>query len=376
MMYFSIPSDFKLDTLEKLDELNRTSKNKKVMETYGQATKGILHNSGRDINALPDISMQELEKYIKSSKTKGIDFNYTINPACFGNLEFTKEGIKRIKGFLTELYQIGVRSLTVTSPSIFEIIRSSGFDFTIKASAICEIASPNRALFYKSLGAKRIVIDPDVTRDFRTIRNICNVVGAGCEIIINNVCIKNCGYKMFHYNHDAHRNSCDSSNVITDFYTNRCAMQKASKPENLIKLNWIRPEDLSKYYDAGIRHFKIQGRQNVLKGDIIRTLQIYFAEDYDGDLFSLITIFAPYNSFQPYIDNKKLNGYVDQFLIEPCNNICGECGYCKKFADKAINATEGNYLNKQAKAFYESYDQFGKEIKRDEKTDILEIDFF
>ena len=72
-----------------------------------------------------------------------------------------------------------------------------------------------------------------------------------------------------------------------------------------IRLNWIRPEDLHYYYELGIRHFKIQGRQNVVTGDVVKTLRYYIDEDFNGNLYDLITLFSPYNAFQPYMDNKQ-----------------------------------------------------------------------
>ena len=315
---------------------------------------------------LPKVTEKELEKYISYSLKRNINFNYTLNAACFGNYEFTKEGIKNLKEFLIRLKNIGVNLLTVASPSLFEFIKILGIEFELKASAICEITSPGKALFYERLGASRIVIDPDITKDFTKIKNIYSVINNDIEIIVNSVCYKNCAYKMFHYNHEAHCSQSNDQQLVTNYYFNRCSIQKADKPENPMKLNWIRPEDLKHYMHIGIRYFKIQGRQNITSGDIVKTLHHYINESYDGNLYDLITLFSPYNSFQHHIDNKKLDGYIDKFLENDCNEICSKCGHCEKYAKLSMDLDKVNELNEKSIRFYKCYDKFEELIKSKE----------
>lgn len=374
MRYFSVPSDFKFETIDRYTELNNMYSESKVIETYGQVTSGTLLNSGRVISVLPQIDFKGLEEYIKYSKTNNIEFNYTLNPACFGNKEFTLSGIQELKTLLQQLEQVGVTSLTVTSPPLMELIQQSVNNFKLKASAICEITSPNKALFYKNLGTGRIVIDPDITRNFNAIRNICKAFGDGVEIIINNMCYKDCAYKMFHYNHEAHCTDFNNKDTIQDYYFNRCSMQKAGSVSNYVRLNWIRPEDISFYYEAGIRYFKIQGRQSVIKGNIVKTVRHYFDMEYDGNLLDLITLYAPYNAFQPYLDNKKLDGFIESFYNNPglCSGICSQCGYCDQYAHKSVEWEAADQLNKHALNFYKGYDTYSKHVKKSEDPRLVQ----
>ncbi len=372
MKYFSLPADFKHSTLDRYQELNHRNKDSKIVETYGQVTGGTVLNSGRVTDVLPEVDFRGLEQYVKYSFDRDIEFDYTLNPACFGNLEFSPQGISRLKRLLERLYNMGVSWLTVSSPSLIELVRAFGLKFRMKASALCEITSPGKALFYKKLGMERMVVDPDVTRDFRVLRNICNVFGNGVEIIINNVCYKNCAYKMFHYNHEAHCTPANTSQTITDYFFNRCSMQKAGSIENPIRLNWIRPEDLHFYREVGISYLKIQGRQNVGQGDVVKALTHYIEEDYDGNLFDLITIFAPYNAFQPYIDNKKLEGFVQRFFHHPdfCQDVCDSCHYCRKYAKKSMDTEKTAAIHRQALEFYQKYDEYTAAIQNSEKENV------
>lgn len=360
LYYFSIPCDFNIDTLEKIHDLNKGHRKCSVIETYGQITVGELISSGRMTPLLPRVSFESLIEYVKYCEKYNINFNYTLNSSCLGNMEFSQEGVQKIMNFVLSLYDIGVTTFTVALPSIIEIINSLNIDIEIKASAICEINSPDKAIFFRNMGVKRIVVDPDITRKFNVLQNIYNAVDSQVEIIINNVCVKNCAYKMFHYNHEAHCN--DDTQTIKNFFFHRCAMQKAFSPRNIIKLNFIRPEDLHYYYESGIKHFKIQGRHITDNDKLIRTIKYYFDEKYDGDLMELITIFTPYNAFQPQVDNKKLEGFVDKIYKNHsfCRDNCDKCGYCMEYAKKSMDIKRVEELNRKSLEFYKNIDKYLK----------------
>ena len=81
-MIFSIPSDFKEETINCLEKLNKEKEGKaKIAETYGQATETEIQSSGRVTEALPKVTLRTLEDYVKYSRDRGIGFNYTLNPA-------------------------------------------------------------------------------------------------------------------------------------------------------------------------------------------------------------------------------------------------------------------------------------------------------
>ena len=63
-----------------------------------------------------------------------------------------------------------------------------------------------------------------------------------------------------------------------------------------------------------------------------------------------------------FIDNKKLDGFVEYFVSNKCTGHCNECGYCKAIAKKVITNKEDilNYL----KYLYNLYDEM-KLINKD-----------
>lgn len=370
MKYYVVPSDFKNETIDRYHKLNSLYKESKVIETYGQITIGNILGSGRAGDLIPKVDIHRLKSFIEYSKGKQIGFNYTLNATCLGNSEFTEEGIGEILRFLGELYEAGVRSITVAMPSLFELVKMSGYDFEIKTSTLCQITNANMAMSYKKMGAKRIVLQESLNRDFETLRQITEAYGEGIEIIVNVICHKNCIYRMFHQNQVSHDKEVNDKS--STYYSHRCMMRRSEEVSNLLKLNWVRPEDIKHYYDIGIRYFKLQGRQAVLHGDMYKTVESYFKESYDGNLMDLLDAFYSTNAFNVYIDNKKLNSYLEPFYNNGnfCKNNCEKCNYCANFVNKAVDFQQTKERFDSARKFYQEYDHFKNNVNKVKKYEL------
>jgi collagenase-like PrtC family protease len=385
--YYSVPADFNKETIDKYEALNNKYTDSRVVETYGNITQGEGNflASGRLVRQMFKKDWLDLYEYITYSKERNIDFNYTINAPFLHNREFTEKGVSGIKDFLDRLYEAGVRSLTITLPSLMELVQSTHLDFKIRASCICQIANVNKAMFYKSLGVNDIVVNESINRDFHTLKNIREAFGEKVEIIANQICDLNCIYRMFHYNMISGEPEGTVNDVSVNFYEHRCVLQQFKDKSNLLKLSWIRPEDIKYYTDIGIHYFKLQGRHTFIKGgDPVRTVECYFRQHHDGNLMDLLNMFSELTSFSVYVDNKKLDGFLEPFykIKNFCNFNCTTCDYCETFARKAIDYKKAEETIHSARDFYNEYDPFKnilrstnkvkEEVRQDED---LEIDF-
>lgn len=353
--YFSIPADFKLETVDKIAQLNNKHKNKaKIKEVYGQITVGNLVGSGRANDLLPQVNFSKLQAYVKKLNTYNIDYNYTLNATCLGNREFEYAFIYELKDFLKQLDSLNIAYVTVGLPSIMKIITQESYRFKLKVSTVCQINNAEKALTYKRLGAETIVLDESINRDFGTLRRIRKAFGPQVELIVNVICHKNCIYENFHHNQTSHDSNCNSENKSISFYSHRCMLQRCESCSNLLKLAWIRPEDLFYYNDAGYHIFKIQGRQAAENGDILRTADAYMSGSYDGNLMLLLDCFQPTNSFTVELDNRKLDNYLRPFYTQDqfCKNYCEECQYCDAYMRKYFDCDEINETFSLSAQFY------------------------
>ena len=365
MRYHNIPADFKKETIDKYAQLNKIYKQAQVKETYGQITINNPIGSGRAYDLIPQVDMADLESYIAYSRQKNIGFNYTLNTTCLGNKEFNEDGMREILRFLDDLYDAGVRSLTVTLPSLIELIRRKKYDFEIKASTVCQVINANKAMSYKRLGADVIVLDESINRDFDTMKRIRNAFGERLEIITNVICHKNCIYEMFHHNQTSHDRGHLKKPSVT-YYSHRCMMKRCETVSNIMRMAWVRPEDIKHYVDIGINIFKLQGRQAVLKGDPVRATEYYMQEYYDGNLVELLDVFSTTNAFVVQVDNRKLDDYIKPFVEKPgfCKNDCTTCGYCDAYVKKHLDVDRIKETFALATDFYSKFDQFINLVKK------------
>jgi collagenase-like PrtC family protease len=307
------------------------------------------------------VDLAALQSYIKYSNERDIDFNYTLNPSYIGNMEFTKSGIDRIKDFLHRLYQAGVRTLTIALPSIMELVQSMELEFKIRASTICQITNVNKAMYYQSLGIQQIVVDESINRNFYILKNMREAFDGRIEVIVNQLCDMNCIYRMFHYNMISSEFLGAANHVSIDFFEHRCVMQQFKDKSNLMKLSWIRPEDLKYYNSIGINNFKLQGRHTFVKGgDPVKTVECYLRESHDGNLMDLLTMFASLTSFKVYVKNKELAGFLEPFYQNRnfCRQNCTTCNYCETYAKKSINYPIAERTIQLAKEFYNGIDSY------------------
>ncbi len=360
MNYFNVPADFKKSTLDAFEILNQKYKDATIIETYGNISEGVNFGSGRVMSQLPKIDLFDLQEYVEYAKEKKIEFSYTLNIPFMQNKEFTREGASKLIHFLGDLYQTGVRNLILSMPSLVELVKSTKYDFKIKASAICHITNANKARAYKNMGVDKIVIDESVHRDFKTLKQIRRVFGKEVEIIVNTMCHRNCIYRSFHYNETGGDSTGKSNEIGVNFFEHKCMLQRYAQIDEILKLAWVRPEDLKYYSGIGINYFKIQGRQHVLHGDQLKAIECYLKQDYQGNLMELLDMFNTRYSFKVFLDNKKLDGFLKPFYEKDnfCQNDCEKCLYCMNFARKCINFPEAEKVIKSAKVFYNEYDQY------------------
>jgi collagenase-like PrtC family protease len=360
MKLFNVPADFKKETIDEYARLHDKFPGSRVIETYGNITMGPNFGSGRVFTQLPKTDLLDLQQYADYSKKHGIEFSYTLNAPYLGNAEFTEEGVARIKEFLRDLDNIGIDSIIIALPSLFDLVQLSGLNMRIKASTICHITNANKARTYRKKGIDKIVVDESVHRDFATLKRIREAFGEKIELIVNTMCHRNCNYRAFHYNETGGDSVERFNEVGIDFFEHKCMLQRYDTPSELLKLGWIRPEDLHYYSAIGINYFKLQGRQHVATGGHLRTLEYYFKEDFDGNLMDLLDMFNDRYSFKVHLDNKKLDGFLKPYWEKEnfCKNDCSQCKHCDNFAKKAIDLEAAGKIIDSAKEFYNQCDKF------------------
>ncbi|HOV26943.1 MAG TPA: DUF2621 family protein [Pseudobacteroides sp.] len=325
----------------------------------------------RPAACLPDSDISFAKDHIKRIHSFGMEFNYVMNSPCLGNIEFTKDGRQRIIEFLEVINDLGADIITVAVPYLIEIIKREFPNIKIKVSEVANVGTAQRAKYYDSMGIDLITIELTQNRNFQVLESMRKAVRPEVilEVIVNAACILHCPYHDYHNNMVCH--TTQEQHFLHGYYMDYCMMRcipkKLISPEEIIKAPWIRPEDIGVYEEIGINSFKISNRvgpgaigKNCLEAftqrkwdniaDLLTPLSLEIEEPKSSKLenFSqqewdqMVKIWG-IKSPGVFIDNSKLDGFIDYFRKNKCFAQCdSDCNYCSKIAEKAVKISNSN----------------------------------
>ncbi|TFF96901.1 MAG: hypothetical protein EU547_05790 [Promethearchaeota archaeon] len=290
-----------------------------------------------------------------------MEFSYLLNAPCMNNMEYNPKYYRELIDYIQWIVDIGSDSVIVTIPFLIQVIKKQFPDLKIRVSTISHVNSVNRAKFYEYLGASEITPDVMINRDFDTLEHIQKAINGKLVLLLTDGCLFQCPFRYYHYNilgHASQTNQEFGRNYVDSCILN-CSIIKFSNPTEVLKCRWIRPEDLKYYEEIGIHDFKIAGRR--MSTDwIVRSVKAFSERKYEGNLIDIIQgfsmSFGGLESKDPnlrvsdtigkesraklYIDNTKLDGFIDFFKNQNCNAMCDECNYCTEWAKKAVIVNE------------------------------------
>jgi collagenase-like PrtC family protease len=358
-----------------------------VHELYGKLTADYF-GGGRPSFYLPVIGRQELADYVKKTHDKGMEFNYLLNASTMSNMEYTSEGQREINRLLGWLNEIKIDSVTVANVFFLKLVKKRFPNIKVRVSSHRYTDNPRKIRFWKDAGADCIVIsEVNIHREFKVLEAMREAAGDTVELqlIVNNWCRQDCAIAGNHAVGLSSASQKKSKGFPLDFCSLYCNNMRLTDPVHYIRANWIRPEDLHIYENLGYKRFKIVER-NTPTAILLERVKAYHERRYDGNLLYLFQNYAyplekfsdrdkdafsrkrmlkyfikpkavnilkflkivkfgekgsvlfPLRGANPvYIDNRKLDGFIDYFFKHSCTSRdCDRCGYCEKWAEKAV----------------------------------------
>ncbi len=363
-MKLSVPTNWQTDLLENLDVRN-------IDQIYGKLHADFF-GGGRASALGPVIQRKKAAEHIRSIHKKGIAFNYLLNSSCLGNREWNHRGQKNIQKLLDWLLVLGVESVTVSLPYLLQVVKKCYPSLKVHVSVMAAVNNPISARYWQDMGADQITLSfTEINRDFEVLRKIRKAVSCRLQLIANLPCLYGCPYHLYHAGLTSHASQVNDPNggFVIDYCSLSCRHVRLQEPYRLISSGWIRPEDLHYYEEIGIDRIKLVDR--IMKTEFILSIvQAYTENKYEGNLLDLFTLdknkcllFAkPYlfhklkYFFHPFkadifkmqklqklldcngffLDNQKLEGFLDFFVSGKCRHDCDGCSYCKDVAASAL----------------------------------------
>ena len=338
MPSFSIPADFQTSTIEQISKRNEKW-DIPIKDVYGSLNPSIF-GSGRNSSVLHQIKFDSLKKHVDACTKNDVLFNYALNFNCASNMEFTDKGKKEITKFLQKLGSIGVDRFTAVLPSMMLLLKEVLPDAKVSVSVISNVDSFSRLkAFFSSKNIDRIMLPESMNRKIEKLEKLTRQgkeLGVEFGTIVNGLCLIDCPFREFHYSFNSHAVG-GKDYKPADYYVSRCTLFKLDHPAEVLKMGWIRPEDIKHYVDSGISVFKIAGRE-MPKPDFLRVVDIYNQGSFDGNLWELFRCFSVPPSSEPLnyskmfdVQNKELGQFTQRFFEAKsfCSTKdCETCNYC------------------------------------------------
>lgn len=387
--------DYKIfDIIKECDNDNR------IKNLYGKLKQDGLPG-GRATSTIPDLTDEQFAQYIKDCNANGITFNYLINPLCMGQSEIDPEEGTNIRNTIHKLYDMGVRFFTINSPSLIKYVKKEFSDVQVTLGLYAYPVTIQQVEYWRNWGVDEITLDHSFNRNFTKLRKLMEYYkdsDFAMRVIANNFCLKECPYRLTHGSFVGH---ADPKALSMDYSLINCEYRKITNPKAMLTAEWIRPEDVHYYeelaQETGYKNFSLKlVERNAPIAFIERVIRAYCGESYDGNLLDLVnwpankrpappagvpeeakkkgppaglpnlrfadqidhTFLPKYgmamNVPKIYVDNKKLDGFLEHFINNNnCeNSVCAgtmvedgrkcsfACDHCGTWAKKVISYDE------------------------------------
>jgi collagenase-like PrtC family protease len=321
-----------------------------VVDLYASLPHSTI-GGGRPSVILPGATKESIVDQVGKIHDAGIQFTYTLNAPCMGGQEFLPETHRHMLDELQFIQDAGCDGVVVSIPYIVELIREQFPKLKVRVSTIAKINSVNKAMYYEGMGANSFTPDVMINRDFKVLEAIVQATKMEISLLLTDGCLYECPYRLYHYGLMGHASQTYSNRATyMDYPVISCSIDKLTKPAEVIKCRWVRPEDIPNYQEIGINTFKIGGRR-LSTERLLDSVKAYSELKYEGNLADIIEGFSfsmssnagPRTAHEGRtivtIDNTKLDGFIDFFKTKDCASGCATCSYCEKWAEKAVKTT-------------------------------------
>ncbi len=330
--YFTVPADFSLDTLHSYSIAQLSIP---IQEVFG-SVKYSGFNSGRHSYVLPNCTQEQFENYVKECHSCGSAVNYRLNASCMSSIELTSEGQMQLLNWLSYLHDIGIRRITVALPPLVDFIQLYFPDISVYLSVITGIDSVSKLrLFCTRRKISGLYVHESLHRNLNKLSQLCiycSEQGIEVGMIVNTLCDANCPYRHFHYDLVSHANFGKHSPFL-GYYGSECKLVRLQDPKLVLRLPWVRPDDIEMYRKIGINKFKLGGRDLIKFGaDFLSSVIAYNKKHYDGNLLNLFLCYANVERQDLYQlwNSSSLTNFLEANFSGKYNCLeCCNCGKCK-----------------------------------------------
>jgi collagenase-like PrtC family protease len=324
---FSVPYNNDPDTLVEIFRFKHYGGNR-IREIY---LSGPQEHAGSGRIA-PELDYDRFSQVVESIHKEGIRVNLLLNSICEGDDWYSPGVLKSTLGYLERAHaQQGIEAVTIANPLYIREVRKRFPNLEICASVLGDIDCVSKAAIFARAGADVLTPDVNINRDLALLERIRKTTGREIKLMVNEGCLFRCAFRKFHFNYISHKSRKPEGEKAEDnVFSMNCIQVSQSDLSQILKSCWIRPEDARKYGEI-TGYFKLVGRTSS-KSMLLRSLEAYLKESWDGDLLELMAgnLYSVAMSHLMHLDNKSLDAMDFFAKVTSCDKECSECTYCSE----------------------------------------------
>ena len=295
-----------------------------------------------------NLDLDEIKTAVNYAHSLGKKVYVTVN------IVFHNEDFKGLKDYLIYLSEIQVDAIITSDVAVMNMIRENNIDLCIHVSTQASILNYEAALFYKDLGATRVVLAREANKeDIKRIKREtgleieCFVHGAMCTSISGRCVLSN-----YCTNRDSNRGGCAQICRCTFDYEKDgekvCEEPFSMTPKDLNMVPFIKD-----MIDAGVNSFKIEGRMRsiyyvstvilIYRRLIDKILNDTLTSEYSSYALNILNRVANRESTPQFFD--KLPGVNEQYYLGRCEYSNQDfLGLVIDYKDGIATIEERNYF--------------------------------
>lgn len=244
------------------------------------------------------------------------------------NIVFHNEELNGLKDYLLYLDSINVDGIIVSDITVMKLHKELNLKLELHISTQASITNAEAALFYKELGAKRLVLARECNKiDIKKIKETTNldlesfVHGAMCTSISGRCVLSN-----YCTNRDSNRGGCAQICRWEFDYLNKDKEKVTETPFSMTPKDLNMVPFIKEMIDVGVNSFKIEGRMR----------SIYY----------VATVILVYRRLIDKIVNNTINTAYTNYCLNILNR-CANRESTPQFFDKLPGVEEQYYLGRQ-----------------------------
>ena len=270
------------------------------------------------------------KNFSRSEIKDAVEYAHSLNKRVYVtvNIVFHNEELEGLKDYLLYLDSINVDGVIASDITVMKLHESLNLKLELHISTQASISNPEAALFYKGLGAKRLVLARECSReDIKKIKEATNldleafIHGAMCTSISGRCVLSN-----YCTNRDSNRGGCAQICRWEFDYLNKDREKITETPFSMTPKDLNMVPFIKEMIECGVNSFKIEGRMR----------SIYY----------VATVILIYRR----LIDKIVNNCLTPAYTNYCLNILNRCANREstpQFFDKLPGVKEQYYLGRQ-----------------------------